>query len=141
MWAILQPLIQSRLRINADKWRPQSHLELSNSQLCCCDVVNSILNEGTISCHLKKLSLTSFLHQVLGTFLSTMPSSSYRFFKNKNKKTKKRKLFFKMLYTIHEDSPVSSVAEDNTEEIPPWLLRFRVLTFLRIGLPGSHRIF
>lgn len=41
-----------------------------------------------------------------------------------------------MLYTIHEDSPVSSVAEDNTEEIPPWLLRFRVLTFLRIGLPG-----
>lgn len=66
-----------------------------------------------------------------------MPSSSYRFFQNKKqKKTKKRKLFFKMLYTIHEDSPVSSVAEDNTEEIPPWLLRFRVLTFLRIGLPG-----
>ena len=66
-----------------------------------------------------------------------MPSSSYRFFQNKkNKKQKKRKLFFKMLYTIHEDSPVSSVAEDNTEEIPPWLLRFRVLTFLRIGLPG-----
>lgn len=56
--------------------------------------------------------------------------------KQKKQKTKKRKLFFKMLYTIHEDSPVSSVAEDNTEEIPPWLLRFRVLTFLRIGLPG-----
>ena len=54
----------------------------------------------------------------------------------KTKNKKKRKLFFKMLYTIHEDSPVSSVAEDNTEEIPPWLLRFRVLTFLRIGLPG-----
>lgn len=41
-----------------------------------------------------------------------------------------------MLYTIHEDSPVSSVAEDNTEEIPPRLLRFRVLTFLLLGLPG-----
>jgi len=56
--------------------------------------------------------------------------------KKQKTKNKKRKLFFKMLYTIHEDSPVSSVAEDNTEEIPPWLLRFRVLTFLRIGLPG-----
>lgn len=41
-----------------------------------------------------------------------------------------------MLYTIHEDSPGSSEAEDNTEEVPPWLLRFRVLTFLLLGLPG-----
>lgn len=34
------------------------------------------------------------------------------------------------------DSPGSSATEDNTEAMPPWLLRFRVLTFLHIGLPG-----
>lgn len=90
----------------------------------------------------KKIVLNLFSSLVLGNiFKYNDQSSSYRFFKNKNKKqkknnNKKRKLFFKMLYTIHEDSPVSSVAEDNTEEIPPWLLRLRVLTFLHKGLPG-----
>lgn len=34
------------------------------------------------------------------------------------------------------DSPGSSATEDSTEARPPWLPRFRVLTFLHKGLPG-----